>query len=55
VTVPAQAGYPFRLRLVVTYSLTEQGLAISLEATNTGQRPDPVNGWAVVQWHLAGA
>jgi aldose 1-epimerase len=41
VTVPAQAGYPFRLRLVVTYSLTEQGLAISLEATNTGQRPAP--------------
>jgi aldose 1-epimerase len=40
-TVPPPAGYPFRLRLVVTYSLTEQGLTISLEATNTGQGPAP--------------
>lgn len=40
-TVPPQVGYPFRLRLVVTYSLTEQGLMISLEATNTGEEPAP--------------
>jgi aldose 1-epimerase len=40
-TVPAQAGYPFPLGLVVTYSLTEQGLTISLEATNIGRRPAP--------------
>ena len=41
VTVPPQVGYPFRLGLVVTYSLTEQGLMISLEATNTGLGPAP--------------
>ena len=41
VTVPPQAGYPFRLGLVVTYSLTEQGLTTSLETTNTGQGPAP--------------
>ncbi|HWH99872.1 MAG TPA: galactose mutarotase, partial [Propionibacteriaceae bacterium] len=40
-TVPPQIGYPFRLRLVVTYSLTEQGLMIRLEATNTGHGPAP--------------
>jgi aldose 1-epimerase len=40
-TVPPQAGYPFRLELVVTYSLTEQGLTISLATTNTGQGPAP--------------
>ena len=40
-TVSPQVGYPFRLGLVVTYSLTEQGLMISLEATNTGQGPAP--------------
>ena len=40
-TIPAQLGYPFRLSLVVTYHLTEQGLLVSLEATNTGQSPAP--------------
>lgn len=40
-TVPAQVGYPFRLELIVTYSLTEQGLQIRLDATNTGDRPAP--------------
>ena len=40
-TVTPQVGYPFRLGLVVTYSLTEQGLMISLEATNTGEGPAP--------------
>jgi aldose 1-epimerase len=40
-TVPPQLGYPFRLKLVVTYSLTEQGLLIGLEATNTGESPAP--------------
>jgi aldose 1-epimerase len=40
-TVPAQTGYPFRLDLVVTYSLTEQGLTIGLQATNTGPGPAP--------------
>ena len=40
-TVPAQTGYPFRLELVVTYSLTEQGLTVILEATNTGPDPAP--------------
>lgn len=29
-TVPAQTGYPFRLELTVTYSLTRQGLTVSL-------------------------
>ena len=41
VTVPPQDGYPFRLELVVTYALSDQGLTISLEATNTGPRPAP--------------
>jgi aldose 1-epimerase len=41
VTVSPQDGYPFRLSLLVTYSLTEQGLTINLEATNTGPRPAP--------------
>ena len=36
-----QFGYPFRLGVVVTYSLTEQGLMISLDATNTGGLPAP--------------
>ena len=40
-TIPPQIGYPFRLGLVVTYSLTKQGLVISLEATNTGPAPAP--------------
>jgi aldose 1-epimerase len=40
-TVPPQLGYPFRLGLVVRYSLTEQGVTISLEATNTGEAPAP--------------
>src|SRR5215211_1037937 len=55
VTVPAQAGYPFQLRLVVTYSLTEQGLAISLEATNTGHRPASIPTFASVRaWSTIG-
>jgi aldose 1-epimerase len=41
VTVPPQDGYPFRLWLVVTYSLTGQGLTINLEAANTGPVPAP--------------
>jgi aldose 1-epimerase len=40
-TVPPQDGYPFRLALVVTYLLAEEGLNISLEATNTGPGPAP--------------
>jgi aldose 1-epimerase len=40
-TVPPQDGFPFRLTLVVTYALSEQGLMISLEATNTGPGPAP--------------
>jgi aldose 1-epimerase len=40
-TIPAQTGYPFRLELVVTYALTEQGLTIGLEVTNTGREPAP--------------
>lgn len=40
-TVPPQDGYPFRLGLVVTYSLTERGLTISLQATNTGPGSAP--------------
>jgi aldose 1-epimerase len=35
-TVPAQTGYPFQLQLTVTYSLTGEGLTISLGASNTG-------------------
>ena len=40
-TVPAQVGYAYRLWLLVTYALTEQGLTISVEATNTGPDPAP--------------
>jgi hypothetical protein len=40
-TVPAQVGYPYRLWLLVTYALTEQGLTISVETTNTGPDPAP--------------
>ena len=40
-TVPAQTGYPFRLELTVTYSLTRQGLTVSLGASNTSPRPAP--------------
>jgi len=40
-TVHAQVGYPYRLWLLVTYALTEQGLTISVEATNTGPDPAP--------------
>src|SRR3712207_313179 len=40
-TVPPQEGYPFRLELAVSYSLTEHGLTITLETTNTGGRPAP--------------
>ena len=39
--VPPSVGYPFQLGLVVTYSLTEQGLMISLEATSAGEGPAP--------------
>jgi aldose 1-epimerase len=41
VTVPPQDGYPFRLQLAVSYVLTEEGLTIRLEATNTGPDPAP--------------
>ena len=40
-TLPAQTGYPFRLALQVDYVLSEQGLAISLTATNTGPDSAP--------------
>jgi aldose 1-epimerase len=40
-TIPPQAGYPFRLALDVMYWLTEQGLEISLSATNTGSAAAP--------------
>jgi aldose 1-epimerase len=40
-TVHAQTGYPFRLELRVTYSLTGQGLTIGLGASNTGGGPAP--------------
>jgi len=40
-TVPAQDGYPFRIALVVGYALAEDGLTISLEATNTGAGSAP--------------
>jgi aldose 1-epimerase len=41
-TVPPQDGYPFRIALVVTYALAEDGLTIRLEATNTGPDPAPL-------------
>ena len=53
-TVPPQDGYPFRLDLVVTYSLTEDGLTISLEATNTGPGPAPF-GTSIHPYLSAGA
>lgn len=37
-----QPGYPFRLRLDVTYELTPAGLSCSLTATNTGEDSAPV-------------
>jgi aldose 1-epimerase len=40
-TVPPQDGYPFRLELAVTYAVSEQGLTIGLETTNTGPEPAP--------------
>jgi aldose 1-epimerase len=54
VTLPPQDGYPFRLGLVVTYSLSEQGLTISLEATNTGPGPAPF-GASIHPYLCAGA
>jgi aldose 1-epimerase len=40
-TVVPQDGYPFRIGLVVTYAVSERGLTIALEATNTGPEPAP--------------
>jgi len=36
-----QTGYPFPLRLEVTYSVGEDGLQVRLEAVNTGSVPAP--------------
>lgn len=38
----ATDGYPFPLRLQVTYALTDEGLDCSLVATNTGEADAPV-------------
>jgi aldose 1-epimerase len=40
-TVPPQDGYPFRIALVIRYALSDRGLTISLEATNTGPDAAP--------------
>ena len=40
-TVPPQDGYPFRIGLAVRYALSDQGLTVSMEATNTGPAPAP--------------
>ena len=40
-TITPQDGYPFRIALIVTYALSEEGLTISLEATNTGSGSAP--------------
>jgi aldose 1-epimerase len=40
-TVPAQAGYPFRIELTVEFALADSGLTISTTATNTGASPAP--------------
>jgi aldose 1-epimerase len=39
--IPAQPGYPFDLRLQVSWSLTDAGLRCELAAENTGSRPAP--------------
>ena len=39
--VAAQPGYPFDLRLGVTWALTDQGLRCELSADNVGSRPAP--------------
>ena len=36
-----QPGYPFTLELEVAYRLTDDGLAVTLKATNRGDRPAP--------------
>ncbi len=41
-----QPGYPFALELRVEYSLSEEGLAVRIEATNAGSEPAPFGaGW----------
>ena len=39
--LPAQPGYPFQLRLEVTYRLDDSGLRVSQRATNIGGRACP--------------
>ncbi|MCS5722745.1 aldose 1-epimerase family protein [Herbiconiux sp. CPCC 203407] len=39
--VPAQAGYPHRIALEVTYRLDDEGLQQTVTATNTGREPAP--------------
>ncbi len=39
--VPAQAGYPHRLRIRASYRLDEDGLHAAIAATNTGPTPAP--------------
>jgi aldose 1-epimerase len=39
--LPARPGYPFSLRVSVTYSLSDDGLTISTTALNTGAAPLP--------------
>jgi aldose 1-epimerase len=40
-TVPAQAGYPFRITTTVTYALDGDGLTTRIVSTNTGASPAP--------------
>lgn len=39
--VPAQAGYPHRIALEVTYRLDDEGLQQTVTATNAGREPAP--------------
>lgn len=41
ITVHPEPGYPFLLRLALTYSLSPEGLTVTLDAENQGVRPLP--------------
>ena len=40
-TIEPQAGYPWRVRVVTTYTLSERGLTQTVRATNLGPHPAP--------------
>jgi aldose 1-epimerase len=38
-----EPGYPFDIRVSVRYALTDTGIAVTMSATNQGERPAPVS------------